>query len=413
MMQIYRLFYLIAKVTIIVLKPFLSQRTKTWVQLRSALLSNRYQKLQIKNSILVHASSGEIEYAKTLIRELKKKYPDVPIVVTFSSESAEKLFGNIQSYVDLFIPLPWDDAYSIKLLFKKINPQIIVIARTDLWPELIWQSARYGIPLVLISYFPKITPYNRLYLRSLLKKFSLVSCVDDDVKIQIESMGLGPSVSITADGDTRFDQVFARLEQSSQFRISSRNKIFTFGSTWTEDEVQLFPLMSAILKSRQHIILCPHDVSAENLKRIETQMMQKGFKWRRFSEFSGEEINFDFPILLVDRIGVLADTYRYSDYVFVGGSFKSRVHSVMEPLACGVPVFVGPKIQNSPEALKYAKFNNYVIVNQDGQELIKNHKRLTETDLKSLSLEIRTEMQKNLGASKKISQFISDNFLKN
>jgi 3-deoxy-D-manno-octulosonic-acid transferase len=58
-------------------------------------------------------------------------------------------------------------------------------------------------------------------------------------------------------------------------------------------------------------------------------------------------------VFLIDKIGYLADCYRFADLAFVGGSFKEKIHSVMEPLCCGLPVLSGPYYANNPEAIKY------------------------------------------------------------
>ena len=57
--------------------------------------------------------------------------------------------------------------------------------------------------------------------------------------------------------------------------------------------------------------------------------------------------------MIVDQIGILAELYTWGQAAFVGGSFRKQVHSVMEPLACGIPVAVGPFHQNNREALEF------------------------------------------------------------
>ena len=50
------------------------------------------------------------------------------------------------------------------------------------------------------------------------------------------------------------------------------------------------------------------------------------------------------PIVLVDRVAVLADLYAVADAAFVGGGFHNAgLHSVLEPASFGVPVAFGPK----------------------------------------------------------------------
>ncbi len=395
------------------IKPLLSGKLQIWIQLRSALNTDKFRDLSFGNSIWIHASSGEIEYAKALILALKNKTPNMPIVVTYSSASAEKLFDNIRPSVDAFVPAPWDDSHSIKRFIKKINPVCLIISRTDLWPEMIYQCSHQKIKLGLVSYFPQVSFLNRALLKSLLKKFNFISCVDEATEVRLKKMKLPQNLQINVNGDTRFDQVFLRLAQGPKFSLTSTNNIFTFGSTWPEDEAKIEPLMAELIKNQQQLILSPHDVSETNLNRIYLWLKNKKFNFQKLSE-NLPHVNFHAPILLIDRIGYLADAYRFSAFAFVGGSFKSKVHSVMEPLCCGIPVLVGPHINNSPEAIKYSStsFQNFIIPSFTSEELIANYNHLCSLNLPALKSEIIAEMIKNKGVSKPLAEFILNNFLR-
>lgn len=409
MMAFYRLIYLLLKTFAIVLSPLLSEKAKRWITMRSTL-QLKFQSLDLNQAIWVHASSGEIEYAKALIKDLKSRFPQDPIVVTYSSESAEKLFENIKDKVDLFLPLPWDDRYSMNLLIQKLSPKILIISRTDLWPEMIHQCSLRKIPIALISYFPSLGS-GGFWLKHLLNKFSYISCVDAAVENWVRSLISNRKTVIQTDGDTRFDQVFIRLEQPTKISLPSSEKFLTLGSTWPEDETQVHALMMAAIQDGYKIILSPHDISENRLHAVQLWLREKGLSYRFLTHVEAP-ITFNFQVLVIDKIGYLADAYRYSDLAFVGGSFKSRVHSVMEPLACGLPVFVGPHYQNSPEALRYSIKPKYIFPGEDSTQLVEAYKRLTSQNLKALKAEIRTEMQKNQGATKKIADFIQHNLLK-
>jgi len=413
MIIIYRLVYILLKTLVVTLSPLLSEKTNRWIKMRSALqLQSRFQNLQFENTIWVHASSGEIEYAKSVIKELKQRFPQAPVAVTYSSESAEKLFENIKSLVDVFIPLPWDDRYSMNLLIQKLKPQILIISRTDLWPEMIQQCARRKIPMALISYFPKVSSLAGLWLKPMLNNLNFISCVDTATEGWVRSLVTSRKTIIQTNGDTRFDQVFIRLEQPTKITFQAPEKIFTFGSTWPEDEAQIESLIAEALNDGYRIILSPHDISEARMHAIHLWLRDKKYTFRLLSHVD-MPITFNFQVLILDQIGYLADAYRYSDFAFVGGSFKSRVHSVMEPLACGIPVFVGPHYQNSPEALHYTIQPRYIFPAQNAEGLVQAYRKLKSENLTKLKTEIRADLQKNKGATKKIADFIEHTLLKN
>jgi 3-deoxy-D-manno-octulosonic-acid transferase len=413
MIYLYRFIYLILKTTALVLRPFLNQKNQKWVLLRSEFLTPKWHALALRQSVWIHASSGEIEYAKPLIRDIKKQSPTTSIVVTYSSESAEKLFENIRDSVDFFIPLPWDDVYSTRYLIKKLNPQILLFSRTDLWPELIYQANDLQIPTGVISYFPKISFSSKIILKNLLSKLSFISCVDQKTQTQIEDLNLAPLPIIVTQGDARFDQAFTRLEKKSQIQFKPNQSTICMGSTWPEDEAHLFPLFLTLRAANNRLILSPHDVSPENIARLSLELKKLKIAYSLLSELNLEK-ELDIPFLLVDRIGYLADLYRFSTIAFVGGSFKSRVHSVMEPLCCGLPVITGPLMKNNPEALKYSAAEpfNFVTICQNSTQIAETILLLKEKNRVEQKNQIQTEMLKNKGAPKNILQFILSTVLK-
>jgi 3-deoxy-D-manno-octulosonic-acid transferase len=57
------------------------------------------------------------------------------------------------------------------------------------------------------------------------------------------------------------------------------------------------------------------------------------------------------PLLLVDRVGILAQLYGAGTMAYVGGGFgRAGLHSVLEPAAWSLPVAFGPRWQNSRDA---------------------------------------------------------------
>ena len=49
-------------------------------------------------------------------------------------------------------------------------------------------------------------------------------------------------------------------------------------------------------------------------------------------------------VIIINKVGILADLYKYSDLVYVGGGFGAGVHSVIEPAIYGSIVTYGPNI---------------------------------------------------------------------
>lgn len=105
-----------------------------------------------------------------------------------------------------------------------------------------------------------------------------------------------------------------------------------------------------------HWILAPHEPTEPHLAALEKKLHTQGFVAQRLSAWRGgadKDLAATNAVTLIDRVGILAELYTQADIAFVGGSFKKKVHSVMEPLAAGCVTFVGPLHTNNGEALLF------------------------------------------------------------
>lgn len=403
MISIYRALYRFCKLLILAFKPWADAKLKAWVSLRRSSPPSRSIQNQNQKNIWFHASSGEIEYVKSLIIHIKEQNPEINIFVTYSSPSAEKLFANIKPYVTQFLPLPWDQPAPLQKLIQLINPAALVFSRTDFWPELIYQANLTNIPIYIASYYGQMTWLRKQVAKWLFKKAKYISCVDENSAAQLKSI-LPKSVSISVDGDTRFDQVFWRLGQIPKVFITAKQPIFICGSTWPADEAPLFLMFDHLIQKNYQIILSPHEIDAAKVSRLTNLIKKQGSSLQVLSQQNKAHIDFNANFLLVDEIGYLADLYRFANIAFVGGSFKAKVHSVMEPLCCGLPILLGPHFSNNPEAKKYVAHENprVIYICHSASELLAAVEEIENAGLPQLKPQIKSLMERNLNASEKM-----------
>ena len=308
--------------------------------------------------IWIHAASGEFEYAKALIRELKVAAPEIPVVVTFFSPTYADQVNKFPG-VDLALPLPLDLPGPISSMLRRLKPRVLLIARTDLWPELLTQVRARRIPIHVFSYTQKppqeLGWVARGMRRWLLNLVDQIHAVTKDDEIHLRSLGVRSPVRIG--GDTRYDQVKFRLQSPKPVAEVLKPTGFTLvaGSTWEEDEkVILEALTEPLREGRMKLILVPHEPAPEHLSSLSNQLEKRHLSYALFSD---ERSWSDRDVLLVDRVGVLAELYRWGDVAFVGNSYRKAVHSVMEPLGTGSPIVVGPKIKNNREAQEFLQIS--------------------------------------------------------
>lgn len=337
-----------------VVLPILPKKIKQMIKDRD----KNYWPICQARPVIVHAASGEIEYAKSLIRKIKQEYPQTPIVVTYYSPSAVKLIESIKE-IDFFIPLPWDERKQVSKFLEHFKPKLFLFSRTDVWPELSYQLRQKQIPAVLFSATMDAKSSRFRGLGGVINRFSFsqlseIHCVSDEDKDTCRKIKVSDKiVPIKVLGDTRWDQVQHRILNSHKewpIRLASGKHYWIAGSTWPEDEEQLFPAFIKWLSEPSCcLILVPHEYSEKHHESLLKNFREHGFSCQKWS--SGGAL--ESKVLLVDEVGWLAEIYPYGSISFVGGSFKQKVHSVMEALIVGAPTFVGPFYHNNREATQF------------------------------------------------------------
>ena len=399
-MIFYSLLYNFLRFLVLLLAPFLDQKTKAWIRLRNNQDIFKTSISAASQRLWIHASSGEIEYAKSFIREFKKSNPQSQIFVSYSSLSAPQLFKNIASEVTQFFPLNWDTTSDNTKLLEFIKPHILIFSRTDYWPNLIKQAEKRNIKLATIAANPKQSVMNALWLKFCCSQFKFFSCVDESQVQYLQK--LLPKTLVEYIPDTRFDQVFHRLQQSPLIQLNTNKKTITFGSTWPKDDDVIKPIALNLIEQGYALIWAPHDI--KHAEELLTDI-KKLLPTKSVLKLADHNPTQPFDVLIVDRIGVLADFYRYSAISFVGGSFVSRVHSVMEPLCAGNFVIVGPHYTNNPEAIAFKNLSLVKSVSSKEQFLeAVNYFEKNQDQLKELKL--RTESKK--GGSLKTVKAIAE-----
>lgn len=300
--------------------------------------------------ILVHAASGEIEYAKPVLRELRRRQPDWTLIVSYFSPSAHRLHASLD--VDGIMPLPLDRPVEVGRFLDMVNPAAVLIARTDLWPEFLTQCRERGIPVTLFS---ATAPAKKGLWRQPLRRYALdqvhmICTVSDEDTEYYRKVTSTPVVTV---GDTRYDQVVERLRRPRKIEVShpvgDPRKVVVLGSTWPEEDELWLGLVGRFSNTRW--IWAPHEFNEGKLASLQGRLEKVGLTWQLAS--AGGPWTHD--VLIVDVIGILAELYTWGNAAFVGGSLQRKVHSVMEPLVAGLPVLLGPHHLNNREAIEFQK----------------------------------------------------------
>ena len=350
----------------------LVERLQAWVQ------AHRDPKRPL---VWVHAPSvGEGLQAKPVLEALRVAEPQWQLAYTFFSPSAERLAKSLP--VDVTDYLPFDRPRDVRAVLRGLEPTALVFSKLDVWPELTLAAARAGVRLGLIS--ATVAPTSsrlrwptRGWAAPAYRALHRIGAISVEDGQRLQQLGARPE-AIEVTGDTRYDSVAERAERFDRTRepfsrVATGDVTFTIvaGSTWPADEAVVLPAFAELLAQvpLARLVLAPHEPNPDHLSGIAERAQALGLP--RPVRLSQLEHAAPGPVVVVDRVGVLADLYAVADVAFVGGGFhRAGLHSVLEPAVFGVPVTVGPHWHASRDAQLLIAGEGAVALPADGRQAL-------------------------------------------
>jgi 3-deoxy-D-manno-octulosonic-acid transferase len=326
------------------------------------------------------ASMGEFEQAKPLIEMIKSHNPELKLVVSFFSPSGYNNQINYR-YADYILYLPLDTKKNAHEFICKINPNIVIFVRYEIWHNYLVELKIKNIPAYLIC---ATKPSNKLmYENPFFKNFTKwnyssfrkIYTVGEEHTNFFKKLDVRTEIQTTA--DIRFDRILSIIREARIHPIIPREIFFdedlilVAGSSWEPDEDLILSGLNLIhdkLKKIIRLVLVPHEPTEKHLALLTSKLhdyillSQLEEKLNNYSkaelreEMSGKSI-------VVDSIGKLLRLYATADMAYIGGGFGVGVHSVTEPAGYSLPLATGPRSTNSPDAVHLIKQQALKILN--------------------------------------------------
>jgi 3-deoxy-D-manno-octulosonic-acid transferase len=313
--------------------------------------------------VWLHAPSvGEALMAQAIVSALRAQ-ADVQIAFTHFSPSAERVVAQVGADVSGY--LPWDTPQDVRHALDLLRPAVLVFVRTEIWPGLVRAAHARGVPVALVNAplavdSSRLRPVARAALRTAWSLIDGVGAVAEEDAARFAGLGIDPA-RIRVTGDARFDQAAARVGRmnpdSPLLRRLRDPTVVTLvaGSTWPQDDdivLDAFARIRSRLSAR--LIVAPHEPEAAGLDRLMKATRSRSLACARLDHVEGGSDSLP-DVILIDRVGVLAELYAAGSAAYVGGGFGRRgLHSVIEPAALGLPVAFGPRAGNAREAVDLA-----------------------------------------------------------
>ena len=159
--------------------------------------------------IWLHAVSvGEVLAATQLIRELKAALPGWVIAVSTTTETGQRLAAERLAGSPVFY-LPLDFAYAVRRYLRVLQPKMLVLMESELWPRLLDECSKGGIPVAVANArisdrsFPRYMRLRRLW-RPSLEKISLYLAQSRESAERLIKMG-APKERVKVTGNLKYD----------------------------------------------------------------------------------------------------------------------------------------------------------------------------------------------------------------
>lgn len=198
----------------------------------------------------------------------------------------------------------------------------------------------------------------RSVLRETWARMALACAVDEEDAARLVVMGVAAD-AVHVTGDPGIDAAALRVSGAdpsapwlAPFHAAGRPTLLA-GSTWPADEDVLAAAWLAVRRGRPEamLVLAPHEPTAERVEALLERFRGLGQTTVTLAAVERTGAVGGADVVVVDRVGVLAELYTVGSVAYVGGGFgRNGLHSVLEPAAAGIPSVFGLSFRNARAA---------------------------------------------------------------
>jgi len=264
---------------------------------------------------------------------------------------ASRLFPSLPC---VFFPV--DIGFVMGRALSLINPRIVIIVETELWPNLLSEARRRDVPVVIVNgrvspasyrWYVRFSPFLRRFLPLLS---AAVMRTDEEASRLVRIGACAERVSVG--GSMKFDEAasLARRVDPAKLRkklgIGEDRPVIVFGSVHPGEEEGVVEICERLVRRFPNLLslIAPRWLEKTDISR---RLRTRG---TAFALYTRLPHRIDAPVIVVDTYGELSSLYAVCEVAFVGGSLvQGGGQNPIEPAAFGRPVLAGPFIWHFAE----------------------------------------------------------------
>lgn len=320
--------------------------------------------------IWIHAVSlGETRAAAILLRELRKAIPHMRLLLSSGTATGRSEGEKLLQEGDIQVWQPWDTRAATRAFFEHFKPTLGVLMETEIWPHLIASARAAHVPTALVNarMSDKSFQQSKRWYAALLAQQAYRSLAAVYAQTQGDAArltALGAKVTGVL-GNLKFDitPTPEQVAMGTAFRLSQPRPIILLASSREGEEALLLTALQALpseeRQAAQWLIVPRHP---QRFDEVAGFIEAAGFGVIRRSQnagFSSHTPSGLGTIWLGDSLGEMAFYYSLATSALLGGSFaRLGGQNLIEALACGCPIVMGPHMFNFEEAASLAAASN-------------------------------------------------------
>lgn len=305
-------------------------------------------------------SVGEIHLLQTLVSRFRQRHPDCECILSTTTdtgfEEARKRFLDLP-----IIYWPLDFTWSVRRALRAVQPNLVVLAEGELWPNFLMTARSEGVPIAVVN--GRMSPrsaarYHRLrpLARRLLRCLNLIAVQTEAYAAHYRNLSADPD-QVQVTGSVKFDGVNGdrgnpRTESLRQlFGVTSADLVWIAGSTQAPEEEIVLNIFRRLQPTHPNLRLFLVPRQKDRFDEVAHLLHKHGMPFVRRSTVTTHNSSLTphhSPLTLIDTIGELGALWGLADVAYVGGSLDGRRggQNMIEPAAYGAAVLFGPHVWN-------------------------------------------------------------------
>src|SRR5260370_3040983 len=205
--------------------------------------------------VWIHAVCvGEVLAVSNLVRELECAAPGTPVLVSTTSLTGQQLAREKFGEDHVFF-LPLDFGFSVRPYLKLLRPRLLVLAETELWPNLLHMAKRQGAALAIVNArisdrsLPRYRRFRRLFAPVLSEVAPFLAQTQEDCNRLLEIGAAAGRARVS--GNLKFDirpSTDSPLVNDLRSAIAKDSPVIVCGSTAEGEEELLLAGFQRVLE---------------------------------------------------------------------------------------------------------------------------------------------------------------------